>query len=99
MSREQTILRGLATAARAAGMVDDPDALRMLDTTAVTIAVDGSVVIPHRFFEQQRRAKPHLFKPGQPSGIPAGFDARTASPEDYAANRQRMIDASRRPLR
>jgi hypothetical protein len=94
LSRESDILKGIGPAAREAGMVDDPDALKMLDISSVTLAVDGKVIVPPRFFDQARRNKPHLFKPN--AQIAGGKYASQMSDADYATARATLVSGGRR---
>lgn len=71
---ERLIRAELRAAAKDAGMVDT-DGLRLLDTSSVTLAADGSVVIPDKFFDTARAAKPYLFKA---TGADAGTTSGTA---------------------
>ena len=64
----------LRMAARDAGIVD-PDGLKLLDTSTVKVAEDGSVEIPAKFFDAAKEAKPWLF---QQTGAQKGTTSSTA---------------------
>lgn len=87
----------LRIAAKDAGMIDS-DALKLLDTSAVTVAEDGAVSIPKDFFTQAKEAKPYLFtQTGADAGTTASLaktppketgkpkQATAMSDEEYAA--------------
>ncbi len=88
----------LRLAAKDAGMVD-LDGLKLLDANAVTVADDGAVTIPEKYFETAKAAKPWLF--GTPSTSstaqtpkPAETKAKSArdmTPEEYRVARGEML--------
>ena len=93
----------LRLAAKDAGIVD-MDGLKLLDTSKVTVADDGTVSIPDKFFETAREAKPFLFtqtgtqtgttsqtQKTPPASTPTGKLATEMSPEEYAAARRAAI--------
>jgi len=91
----------LKLAAKDAGIVD-LDGLRLLDTSAVKVAEDGTVSIPETFFAKAKEAKPYLFaadgeKTGAQTGSTASM-ARTpaaagAAPKTSAKKASEMTDA------
>ena len=86
---QDSIRKAIASEAVLAGVIDDPDAMKLIDVGSIKLAADGSPVVPHDFWITTRRTKPHLFK--RATGVPIGFDARTASPADYAAAERALI--------
>jgi hypothetical protein len=51
--------------------------LKLLDTSAVKVGADGAVVIPEKFFEQAKAAKPYLFTL---TGAEKGTTSSTSEP-------------------
>jgi hypothetical protein len=93
----------LRMAAKDAGIVDI-DALRLLDTSGVTLDDDGSVAIPDGFWDQAKEAKPYLFaQAGTQTGTtsqtvkppaqqpPKRKDALEMTPEEYAAFKKSVL--------
>lgn len=75
--RVTTALRdaALRIAAKDAGILD-LDGLKLLDTSGIKVGDDGAVVIPEKFFEQAKAAKPYLFKL---TGVETGTTTSTAT--------------------
>lgn len=66
----RVIMAEMKAHAMSAGMVD-PDGLKLLDTSGVSLDEHGEIHLPDGFFEAARKAKPYLF-----SGSVAGSTAR-----------------------
>ena len=88
----------------------DIDALRLLDTSAISIGADGAVIGAHEALEQFRSAKPYLFEQGrsgpgyvttssaQRAPAPAqaqAVDARNLTRDQWQAERARLLSRSR----
>ena len=81
----------LRLAAKDAGMVD-LDGLRLLDSDLVTVADDGAVTIPDKYFANAKAAKPWLF--GAPStsstaAAPGNTEAKPKQAGDMTADEYR----------
>ena len=63
---QRTIAAEMRTAAVMAGM-RDPDLVKLLDASAVTLGDDGKVAIPPALFEDAKKARPYLFGAASPS--------------------------------
>lgn len=82
----------LRIAAKDAGIVD-MDGLKLLDTSKVTVADDGVVTIPDKFFEDAKAAKPYLFGANGSTNGNTSNTGRTPNPDIGGKNALTMTDA------
>ena len=88
----------LKLAAKDAG-IRDVDGLKLLDTSKIEVAEDGSVTIPEKFFEKAKADRPWLFGDGNtssthpmPSPKPAAAKAaKEMTPEEYKIARAEAL--------
>ena len=88
---QDEIRTAIASDARKAGMVDDADAIKLVNVSGIKLAVDGTPVVPGDFWRNVRREKPHLFKKVPRYGGP-DFNARTASFAEVQKAEQEMLN-------
>jgi hypothetical protein len=91
---ESDIRKAIASDAVRAGMIDDPDAMRLLDISAIKLDAAGVPILPHNFWRDAKLKKPHLFKKFN-TGVDPAFNARTATEADYRVAERTLIGAAR----
>jgi hypothetical protein len=90
---ERLVRAELKAAAMAAGM-HSPEALRMLDVSAVTLNDAGEVVIPAGFFDAAKASHPYLFKQtGAQTGTTGSTTPPPAATPPTAKRATEMTDA------
>ena len=94
MDNEQRLIAAEVKAAAVAAGIVDPDAVRLLDLSAVKLNEAGDAVIPAGFFDAARASKPYLFRNASTS------TSNPTAPPPPGELRQRravdMTDAERR---
>lgn len=78
----------LRAAATRAGMVD-PEDVKLLDASKVSVGEDGTVKIPDGFFDEVSKAKPYLFKPA--TGAQTGNTTNPGTPPNPAPSGSKSV--------